>query len=104
MDTSIERTDRSSARMWLGVVAGLFAILALAGVFLLELLEFGPRHAGPEYGSWLFWMAAIPAYALLQFFAETVLQSFLGAHALAVKAIPIVLIVLFYAAYFILVA
>jgi hypothetical protein len=99
MDTPIERAHRSN-RMWLGVAAGVFAVLALAGLFALELFAFGPKHAGPGHGSWLFWAAAIPAYFLLQFFAEAVLEGFLGARSLAVKAVPFLLVVLFYAAYF----
>ena len=104
MDTPIERAHRSPTRIWLGVAAGAFAALALAGVLALELLAFGPKHAGPGYGSWVFWTAAIPAYFLLQFFAEAVLEGFLGASSLAVKAVPVLLIVLFYAAYFVFVA
>ena len=100
MDTPIERAHRASARIWFGVAAGVFAVLALAGVLALELFAFGPKHAGPGYGSWLFWTVAIPAYFLLQFFAEAVLEGFLGASSLAVRAVPVVLIVLFYAPYF----
>ena len=104
MDTPVERTHRSSKRVWLGIAAGVFAVLALSGLLALELLVFGPKHAGPAYSTWLFWAAAIPAYFLLQFFAEAVLEVFWGAQSAAVKAVPVVLIVLFYAAYFMLVA
>jgi hypothetical protein len=87
--------------MWLGIAAGVLAIGALAGLLALEMSAFGPRAAGPSHESWLFWVAAIPAYFLLQFFAEAVLEGFWGANSLIVKAIPIVLLVLFYAAYFV---
>jgi hypothetical protein len=99
-NTSVESPHRSSKRLWLGVTAGVFAVLALCGIFALELLVFGPRHTGPGYSAWLFWTAAIPAYLLLQFFSEAVLEGFLGARSLALKAIPVVPIALFYAAYF----
>lgn len=100
METSADRAQRSPKRIWLGVAAAVFAVVALSGVLALELLAFGPRAAGTGQASWLFWVAAIPAYFLLQFFAEAVLEGFLGASSLAVKAVPVVLIVLFYAAYF----
>jgi hypothetical protein len=103
MKASADRVHRFSNRMWLGVAAGVFAAIALTGVLALELLAFGPRAGGTGYASWLFWVAAIPAYLLLQFFAEAVLEGFLGANSLAVQAVPIILIVLFYAAYFVLV-
>jgi len=100
MDTPLDRPHRSTRRVWFGIAAGVFAAVALAGIFALELLAFGPRHAGPGYSSWLFWTAAVPAYFLLQFFAEAVLEGFLGARSPAVRATPVVLIALFYAAYF----
>jgi hypothetical protein len=100
MDTSIDRPHRSTRRIWFGIAAGVFAVVALAGILALELLAFGPRHGGPGYGSWLFWVAAIPAYLLLQFFGEALLEGFLGAQSLVVKAVPVVLIALFYGAYF----
>ena len=100
MNTSIDRSHRSTRRIWFGIAAGLFAVVALGGIFALELLAFGPRHVGTGYSSWLFWTAAIPAYFLLQFFAEAVLEGFLGARSLAVKAVPVVLIALFYGVYF----
>jgi len=103
MTTSAERARRSSKRIWLGVAAGVFAAIALTGVLALQLLAFGPKAAGTGHASWLFWAAAVPAYVLLQFFAEAVLEGFLGANSIAVKAVPIVFIVLFYAAYFVLV-
>ena len=104
METSAERTQRLPGRVWLGVAAAVFAVLALAGVFALELFAFGPRASGPGQASWLFWAAAIPVYFLLQFFAEAVLEGFWSASAFAAKAVPVVLIVLFYAAYFMFVA
>ena len=104
METSAERTQRLSGRVWLGVAAAVFGVLSLSGVFALELFAFGPRASGPGQASWLFWAAAIPAYFLLQFFAEAVLEGFWGAGSLAVKAVPVVLVVLFYAAYFAFVA
>jgi hypothetical protein len=104
METSAERTQRQPDRVWLGVSAAVIAVLTLAGVFALELFAFGPRASGPGQASWLFWVGAIPAYFLLQFFAEAVLQGFWGASSLAVKAVPVVLIVLFYVAYFAFVA
>lgn len=89
-------------RVWLGIAAAILAVLALAGVLVLERFAFGPRAAGQV--TWLFWIAAIPVYFLLQFFAEAVLEGFFGARALVLKAVPVVLIVLFYAAYFAFVA
>jgi hypothetical protein len=103
MDTPADSPHRSSKRLWLGVAAGVFAVLALCGIFALELLAFGPRHTGAGHSGWLFWTAAIPAYFLLQFFAEAVLEGFFGARSLALKAIPVVLIALFYGAYFMLI-
>lgn len=104
MDTPAERSHPTPKRMWLGIAAGIFGVLALCGLFALELLAFGPKHSGPGYSSWLFWTVAIPAYFLLQFFAEAVLEGFWGSRSLAVKAVPVVLIVLFYGAYFAFVA
>lgn len=104
METSTERTQQPPSRVWLGVAAAVFAALALVGVFALELFAFGPRASGPGQASWLFWTAAVPAYFLLQFSAEAVLGAFWEANSLAVKAVPIVLIVLFYVEYFMFVA
>jgi hypothetical protein len=104
METSAERTQRLPSRVWLGVAAGVFAVVTLTGVFALEVFAFGPRASAPGQASWLFWVAAIPAYFLLQFFAEVALEGFWGASSFAAKAVPVVLIVLFYAAYFTFVA
>jgi hypothetical protein len=104
METSVERTHRSPTLIWLGVGAGVLAVVALAGVLVLELFVFGPRATASHPASWYFLAAAIPAYFLLQFFAEVVLEGFLGANSRAVKAVPVVLVVLFYVAYFAFVA
>ena len=104
MEMATERTQKSSVTVWLGVAAAVFAVLALVGVFALELFAFGPRASGPGQASWLFWTAAIPAYFLLQYSAEAVLGAFWEANSLAAKAVPVVLIGLFYVAYFMFVA
>lgn len=100
METLVHSKQRSTTRVWLGIAAAVLAVLALAGVLVLERSAFGPRAANPGQVTWLFWIAAIPVYFLLQFFAEAVLEGFFGARVLALKAVPVVLIVLFYAAYF----
>ena len=99
MGTLHDRGERQ-IRLWGGIIAGVFAIIALSGLLALELLVFRPRAGGAGQTSWLFWIAAIPAYLLLQFFAEVVLQGFWGADSLAAKAVPVVCLVLFYAVYF----
>ncbi len=86
-------------RMLLGLGAGLLAAIALGGMLALELLAFGPKASGDRH--WLFWTVAIPAYFLLQFFADTALEGFLGANSLALKLTPFVLLALFYAVYFV---
>jgi len=96
MNTVGPRVERFSKRTWLAIAA--LALVAVSGVFWLEYAAFGPRAPGQR--SWLFWAAAIPAYLLLQFFVEVVLQGFWGASSLVAKALPVVVIVLFYAAYF----
>jgi len=95
-----DQAERFSKRTWLAVAAGALAVLAVGGVFWFEYAAFGPR----AQRSWLFWAAAIPAYFLLQFFAEVVLQGFWGASSLLAKALPVVVVVLFYLAYFALIA
>lgn len=91
----------SKGRVLLGVGAALLAAGALAGVLAFERGAFG-LHA--PAASWLFYLAAIPCYFLLQFFAEFVLEGFWGAPSLVAKAVPILLLVGFYAAWFIYVA
>ena len=85
------------ARVILGVGAALLAAGALAGVIALERGAFGPSAPAR---SWLFYVAAVPCYFLLQFFAESVLQGSWGASSLVAKAVPILLLVGFYAAWF----
>jgi len=92
--------SHSKSRVLLGTGAALLAAGALAGVLALERGAFGPRAPA---ASWLFYVAAIPCYFLLQFFAESVLEGFWGA-SLVTKAVPILLLVGFYAAWFIYVA
>jgi hypothetical protein len=88
----------SKARVILGVGAALLAAGALAGVLALERGAFGPSAPAR---SWLLYVAAVPCYFLLQFFAESVLQGFWGASSLVAKAVPILLLVGFYAAWFV---
>jgi hypothetical protein len=88
----------SKGRILLGVAAALLAAAALAGVLALERGAFGLR--APTV-SWLFYLVAIPCYFLLQFFAETVLGAFWGAASPVAKAVPILLLVAFYAAWFV---
>ncbi len=104
METSAGRAHRSLKLLWLGVAAAVFAIVALAGVLALELLVFGPRATGSGHVSWWFWAAAIPAYFLLQFSAEVVPEGFWGTSSPVAKVVPVVLLILFYAAYFVFVA
>jgi hypothetical protein len=87
-------------RVWLGIGAGVFAVAALIGILALEHLAFGPSAPAPGQESWLFWVVAIPAYFLLQFFAEAVLEGFSGAGSKVVKAVPVLVLVCFYVAYF----
>jgi hypothetical protein len=101
MNAAEHRAERFSRRAWLAIAAGAFAVVAVGGIFWLEYAAFGPRATGQ---SWLFWAAAIPVYLLLQFFAEVVLQGFWGASSIVAKALPVVVVVLFYAAYFALIA
>jgi hypothetical protein len=101
MEPSTHRTPEYS-RLWLGVAAGVVAVVALAGLLALEFFVFGPKAKGSL--RWAIWVAAFPAYFLLQFFAEAVLEGFLGATSTVVKAIPFVLLALFYVAYFVVVA
>jgi len=82
----------------LGVGAALLAASALAGIVGLELGVFGPRASTV---SWLLYVVAIPCYLLLQFFAEVVLEAFWGMPSLMAKAVPVVLLVAFYAAWFV---
>ena len=100
MEILAQPKQRSVTRVWLSIAAAALAVLALAGVLVLERYAFGPRAGSPGQVGWLFWVAAIPAYFLLQFFAEGVLEGFFAAGSLALKAVPVVLVVLFYAAYF----
>ena len=102
MNTVEHWAERFSKRLWLAVGAGALAVIAVGGVFWFEYAAFGPRAPGQR--SWLFWVAAIPAYLLLQFFAEVVLQGFWGASSVVAKTLPVVVVVLFYAAYFALIA
>ncbi len=88
----------NKARVILGVDAALLAAGALAGVLALERGAFAP---GAPARSWLLYVAAVPCYFLLQFFAESVLQGFWGASSLVAKAVPILLLVGFYAAWFV---
>jgi len=88
----------SKSHVLLGVGAALMAVCALAGVLALERGVFGP-HA--PAASWAFYFAAVPCYFLLQFFAETVLGVFWGASSLVTKAVPILVLVGFYTAWFI---
>lgn len=90
-------TSDSKGRVILGIGAALLAVAALAGVLALERGAFGPR--APAL-SWLLYAAAVPCYFLLQFFAESVLLGFWGASSVAAKAVPILLLVAFYAAWF----
>jgi len=92
---------RPSRRLWLGIAAGAVALAALAGVLALALSIFGPHAIRPGHDLWLFWVAAIPACFLLAFAAQAVLEESSAAHVLAVRSLPIVLLVLFFAAYFI---
>jgi len=85
-------------RQRLAVGAALLAAAALASVLALERGAFGP---GAPARSWLLYVAAVPCYFLLQFFAESVLQGFWGASSLVAKAVPILLLVGFYAAWFV---
>jgi hypothetical protein len=101
MEPSTHRT-REYSRLWLGVAAGVVAVVALTGLLALEFFVFGPKAKGSL--RWAIWVAAFPAYFLLQFFAEAVLEGFLGATSTVVKAIPFVLLALFYVAYFVVVA
>jgi hypothetical protein len=94
-------SSSSKGRALLGVGAALLAASALAGVLAFERGAFGLRAPA---ASWLFYFAAIPCYFLLQFFAESVLQGFWGASSLVAKAVPILLLVGFYAAWFVYVA
>jgi len=94
-------SSASKGRVLLGVGAALLATGALIGVLALERGAFGQR--APSV-SWVFYLAAIPCYFLLQFFAETVLGAFWGASSLVAKAVPILLLVGFYAGWFIYVA
>jgi hypothetical protein len=91
----------SKGRVLLGVGAALMAAGALAGVLAFERGAFG---SSAPAASWLFYVVAIPCYFLLQFFAESVLQGFWGASSLVARAVPILLLVGFYAAWFIYVA
>jgi len=91
----------SKGRVLLGVGAALLAAGALAGVLAFERGAFGLRA---PTASWLFYLAAIPCYFLLQFFAESVLEAFWGASSLVAKAVPILVLVGFYAAWYIYVA
>jgi hypothetical protein len=91
----------SKGRVLLGIGAALLAAGALAGVLALERGAFGPSAPA---ASWLFYVAAVPCYFLLQFFAESVLEGFWGASSLVAKAVPILLLVGFYATWFVYVA
>ena len=97
LDCMLSTSSSSKSRVLLGVGAALLAAGALAGVFAFERGAFGPRAPG---ASWLFYLAAIPCYFLLQFFAEAVLEAFWGAPSLVAKAVPILLLVGFYTAWF----
>jgi cation transport ATPase len=91
---------RSSKRKRLAVAAAILAILALAGILALERSFFGPRPTSAGQANWLLWVLAIPAYFLLQFLAEAVLEAYWGANSTAAKAVPVVILLLFYATYF----
>ena len=86
--------------MWFGVGAGILAVIALVGVLALERVAFGPSADNAGHERWWFWATAVPAYFLLQLFAEAALEGFSGAHSKVVKAVPVMLLVLFYVAYF----
>ena len=88
----------SKGRVLLGVGAALLAAGALAGVLAFERGAFGTRAPA---ASWLFYLAAVPCYFLLQMFADFVLEGFWGASSLVAKAVPILLLVGFYTAWFI---
>ena len=100
METLAQPKQRSMTLVWLGIAAVALAIVLLAGVLVLERYAFGPRAGSPGRVGWLFWVVAIPVYFLLQFFAEVVLEGLFAARSPALKAVPVALIVLFYATYF----
>ena len=91
----------SKGLVLLGVGAALLAAGALAGVLAFERGAFGPRA---PTASWLFYLAAIPCYFLLQFFAEAVLEALWGVPSLIAKVVPVLLLIAFYSAWFIYVA
>ena len=88
----------SKSRVLLGIGAASLAVIALVGVLAFERGVFGPRAPA---ATWLMYLVAIPCYFLLQFFAETVLGAFWGASSLLAKAVPVLLLVGFYVAWFI---
>jgi hypothetical protein len=98
MFTRPASTPNSNVPVLLGVGAALLAALALAGVVALELGVFGPRA---PTASWLLYAIAIPCYFLLQLFAELILEALWGVPSLVAKAVPVVLLVAFYAAWFV---
>ena len=100
METSAEPKQRSATRVWLGIAVAVVAVLALIGVLFLERYVFGPRAGRPGQVGWLFWVAGMVGYFLLQFFVEVVLEGFFAVRSPALKAVPLIVIVLFYVAYF----
>src|SRR5260221_13391029 len=91
----------SKGRVLLGIGAALLAAGALAGVLALESGAFGPSVPA---ASWLFYVAAVACYLVLQFFAESVHEGFWGSSSLVAKAVAILLIVGLYASWVVYVA
>ena len=99
----ISRAHRSAIWISFGVLAAVLAVVIVGGGLALEFDRCGwdgwgwtLRRCSPVQ-SWLFWVAAIPAYFLLQYFAEAVLEGFWDASSRIVKDTPILSIVLLYA-------
>lgn len=81
------------------VVAGVLALCSLLALFALDYYLFSRPEVHSSTGSWLVAALAAPVYLLLQFFAEGVASAYVDARSRWVKAIPVVAMLVFYAAW-----
>ena len=77
------------------------AIAMLGGTLALEVGLFGPRAASQFGSGWLIWAVAIPCYVLLQISAEGILGAFWESASWVARAVPVVILVVFYVAWFV---
>jgi hypothetical protein len=91
MDAPLEASDRRIP-LGLAVAAGILAVVALAGLVLLDTWLADQR--------WLIYAAAVPVYFLLQVFAEGVMEGLWATRRWVATCFVVAVVVGFYGLWF----